>query len=430
MATVTFIRYARQSAGTLSGVSGYISQKGKTVWENGQQLVSGQNCTPQLAAQEFRATRDACRKDSPIWFYHYVQSFHPDEPVTGPEAHQAAKEFAERAWPDSEVLIATHIDADHVHTHFLVNAVCFQTGKMLRQRPNTLNRLRKLSDEICTQHHLSVLPPQPAAAHPGMTAREYRAAAKGQSWKFRLMNTIDQCMRCAGTKEEFTALMRSEGYGVRWTNDRKNITYTTPDGLRCRDDRLHQKKYLKEAMECEFRIREVLITGGVEAAEPAAGNTHTTGNTSYRAGVAGTAGGAVNDPEVPAGTVRTAGSTPRLGNTGAGGGDRPGTAVDPGAAGTGWEEERASLLSVPSPSADAGWTDGLLPDDAVGGIGSALVHLGKSMERAQSAPPVRDATTTHSHGDRKTLSREREKKIAAGHKEDDHEEYQGPTMSM
>ena len=35
---------------------------------------------------------------------------------------------------------------------------------------------------------------------------------------------------------------------------------------------------------------------------------------------------------------------------------------------------------------------------------------------------MRDATTTHQHGDRKALRREREKKIALGHKEDDHEE--------
>lgn len=147
------------------------------------------------------------------------------------------------------MLIATHIDADHVHSHFLVNAVCYLTGKMLRQEPNTPKRLRKLSDEICERHHLSVLPPQQKTASAGMTGREYRSAAKGQSWKFRLMNTVDQCMRYARTRDEFIALMRSDGYDVRWQDSRKNITYTTPDGLKCRDDRLHQSKYLKEAME-------------------------------------------------------------------------------------------------------------------------------------------------------------------------------------
>ena len=62
MATVNFIKYKKQSAGALSGVTRYISQDEKTLDENGRQLVSGQNCTPQLADREFQATRDACRK--------------------------------------------------------------------------------------------------------------------------------------------------------------------------------------------------------------------------------------------------------------------------------------------------------------------------------------------------------------------------------
>ena len=88
-----------------------------------------------------------------------------------------------------------------------------------------------------------------------MSSREYRSAAKGESRKFRLMNTIDQCMRYASTKEEFLSLMESEGYQVRWTDSRKSITYTTPTGMKCRDDRLHEAKYTKEVMEHEFRIR-------------------------------------------------------------------------------------------------------------------------------------------------------------------------------
>ena len=160
MATVTFIKYQKQSASALRGVAQYVSQDEKTLDENGSQLISGQNCTPQLVSQEFQATRDMCHKESPVWFYHYVQSFSPDEVITGEQAHQLAKEFAAKAWPDSEVLIATHLDAEHIHTHFIVNAVCWETGKMLRQGPNTLRRLRQLSDELCLEHGFSVLPQQ------------------------------------------------------------------------------------------------------------------------------------------------------------------------------------------------------------------------------------------------------------------------------
>lgn len=301
MATVNFIKYKKQSAGALSGVTQYVSQEEKIRDMDGRQLVSGQNCTPQLAGREFQATRDACRKDSPVWFYHYVQSFSPDEVITGEQAHQLAKEFAARAWPDSEVLIATHLDAEHIHSHFIVNAVCWESGKMLRQGPNTLRSLRQLSDELCLEHGFSVLPQQKKKQSQGMGTREYRSAAKGESWKFRLMNTIDQCMKYAETRDEFISLMESEGYQVRWTDNRKNITYTTPEGMKCRDDRLHESKYTKEVMEREFGIRAEIVRGRTETAEPAGGpirTGHAAGH-SHEAGLGRSAGGA-HSP-VPAG---------------------------------------------------------------------------------------------------------------------------------
>ena len=68
MATVNFIKYKKQSAGALRGVTQYVLQDEKTLDEQGHQQVSGQNCTPQLASQEFQATRDVHHKESPVWF--------------------------------------------------------------------------------------------------------------------------------------------------------------------------------------------------------------------------------------------------------------------------------------------------------------------------------------------------------------------------
>lgn len=39
--------------------------------------------------------------------------------------------------------------------------------------------------------------------------------------------------------------MNRFGYNVNWTESRKNITYTTPDGKKCRDNKLHYEKYLE-----------------------------------------------------------------------------------------------------------------------------------------------------------------------------------------
>ena len=436
MATVTFIKYQKQSAGALRGVAGYVSQKQKTEQEDGWQLVSGQNCTPQLAAQEFLATRQMHRKDSPVWFYHYVQSFSPDEEITGALAHQVAREFAEQAWPDSEVLIATHTDAEHIHSHFIVNAVCYKSGKMLRQGPNTLDGLRTLSDGLCLKHDLSVLPKQQQRKAKGMSAREYRSAAKGESWKFRLMNTIDQCMRYAASKEEFISLMESEGYQVRWTDSRKNITYTTPTGMKCRDDRLHEEKYTKEVMEHEFRIRAALAHGGIETEKRSA--EYDTAELSQQGGVAGAApsagraGAAHSGPNSPsAGGFQPEGAVP---HPSADGGTDAGCGGSTAAAATGWEEERDFYFASQSGDSDvcAAVAGPDLAGDygGYGGLAGDLVRLGRSLERDQAADPIRDATTMHQHTDRKTLRRQRQKKIALGHKEDDHEEEPTWQQSM
>ena len=436
MATVTFIKYQKQSAGALRGVAQYVSQDEKTLDENGSQLISGQNCTPQLVSQEFQATRDMCHKESPVWFYHYVQSFSPDEVITGEQAHQLAKEFAAKAWPDSEVLIATHLDAEHIHTHFIVNAVCWETGKMLRQGPNTLRSLRQLSDELCLKHGFSVLPQQKKKQSQGMGTREYRSAAKGESWKFRLMNAIDQCMRYASTREDFISLMESEGYQVRWSASRKSITYTTPQGMKCRDDRLHELKYTKEVMEREFRVRAEIIYRGTETAEPAqqssspADGIATSGGLEFAAEPAGTPGGQCRRTGGPAaGAVPAGGAVP---HPGADGGAGAGCGPNTGSPATDWEEERAFYLAAQSPDRAVG-LDLAGPDPAGdygwhGGLADDLVRLGRTLEGNPDAVSVRDATTMHQHTDRKTLRRERAKKIALGHKPDDHEDEIDMTM--
>ena len=51
------------------------------------------------------------------------------------------------------------------------------------------------------KHGISVLPKHQPKKAKGTRSREYCSAVKVESWKFRLMNTVDQCMRYASTKE-------------------------------------------------------------------------------------------------------------------------------------------------------------------------------------------------------------------------------------
>ena len=267
MATVTYIRESKQSISAMKGVIDYCCQDKKVYDEiSNQRLVSGVNCDGGNAFAEFLVTKKSYKKTDGVNFYQYVQSFSPEENIAPQQAHEVALEFAEKAWTGYEVLVATHCDAQHIHSHFVINSVSFENGKKLRQNPNTLNLLRALSDEICGQHNLSTLEPY---RKDGMkiSTREYRTAVKGQSWKFKLMNDIDKAMNISGSKEDFINAMSIMGYSVTWTDDRKYITYQCPNKMKCRDIKLHNGKYLKGSMENEFKYRQEQYFGKSKAEE-------------------------------------------------------------------------------------------------------------------------------------------------------------------
>ncbi len=255
MATVTYIRETKQSPSAMKGLMDYCCREDKVTDTDGRNYCSGVNCSGENAFAEFMLTKKAYHKTGGMNFYQYVQSFSPEENISYEEAYAIALEFAVRAWPRHEVLVTTHCDAPHVHSHFVINSVSFETGYKLRQHPGTLKELRQLSDEICAAHGLSVLEPYEKDGAK-LSAREYRAASKGESWKFQLMAVIEDAMRKTGSKKDFISEMHRHGYKVIWTPERKYITYCCPNGMRCRDRRLHDKKFEKENMEDEFHIRK------------------------------------------------------------------------------------------------------------------------------------------------------------------------------
>ena len=275
MAIVHFVNYKRstQSRTAMRGVMLYVMQEKKTAWE-GKPLVSGINCQPQSVYDDFLNTKLLYHKDGGVMFYHMVQSFPKGAAVDPRQAHEAARRLAEY-FDGCEVLVCTHVDREHIHSHCVINSVNFETGKKLHMAKEQIQELMRRNDAICLEMGLPVFEAARQQSR-GMSGAEYHTALKGQSWKLRLANTIDECMRYAADKDTFVSLMESEGYAVRWESGRKYITYTTPDGLKCRDNKLHEEKYCKEAMEHEFRIRAELIErklrteeidGGIETDE-------------------------------------------------------------------------------------------------------------------------------------------------------------------
>ena len=367
MAIVHFVNYKRgtQSRAAMRGVMLYVMQEKKTAWEGGP-LISGINCQPKSVYDDFLNTKLLYHKDGGVMFYHMVQSFPKGAAIDPRQAHEAARRLAEY-FDGCEVLICTHVDREHIHSHCVINSVNFDTGKKLHMAKEQIQELMRRNDMICQEMGLPVFD-APTQQARGMSGAEYHTALKGQSWKLRLMNTIDECMKYAADKDAFVSLMASEGYAVRWESGRKYITYTTPEGMRCRDSKLHEEKYCKEAMEHEFRIRAELvkrklrraaeIDGGIEAAESAEQRT---------AGCAA-ADAAHCDPVRSAADNEQAGKAGGRNKLGAGGNSEYVAGIenahrpDAGAevahrdaeiadgneqtAGTGWESEREIFLQV------------------------------------------------------------------------------------
>ena len=122
MATLNYIRETRQSASVMKRVINYCTQDYKvTDPDSGRRYVSGIGCDGENSYTEFMATKKCFGKASGVFFYQYEQSFAPDENITPDLAHTVALEFAERAWHGHEVLVTTHVDRHHLHTHFVIN---------------------------------------------------------------------------------------------------------------------------------------------------------------------------------------------------------------------------------------------------------------------------------------------------------------------
>ncbi len=259
MPIVHFINSRTQTGSGLKNALNYVSKTEKTQSED-KKYVTAMNCSVPTAYQEFIATKNLYHKNSGRMYYHLVQSFPKGYDISPELAHKIAVEFSEKSFGNFECVVATHIDREHIHSHIVFNSVSFTDGKKYCSNTESVKVLMKLSDEICLKYGVPVLEkPVFKKDSDTMSDREYRCAVKGESYKLALMYVIDEMMKKAKSKQHFIRLMNQNGYLVRWEDNRKYITYTCPNGQKCRCKRLHEQKYTKEMMTFEFEIRLRLL---------------------------------------------------------------------------------------------------------------------------------------------------------------------------
>ena len=429
----------------------YVSQPGKTFWDS-QNLISGIGCQPKTAFDEFLSTKLLHHKDGGVMFYYMVQSFPKGADIDPCAAHEAARRLA-GYFEGCEVLVCTHTDREHIHSHCIINSVNFETGRKVHMADEQIQELRVRNDQICEELGLPKFQRDEHRQSRGMSNAEYYTASKGESWKFELMRVIDDCMRYAGNRDEFLTLLRAEGYDATWTDSRKNITYVTPDGRKCRDSKLHMEKYLKENMEAEFGYRtENDNTRNVDAAQKADGRGTTAGTQRDGDGAE-----LERDAQNAARSVSAAEAAGRgLENAPDAGGRTDRIERDAGEyrkiRETGWEPEREVFFRLQGADRDYEERPDHNPEryeksafeygagdaeenpdvrvdlDYSGDLVRDAVRLSRAVEQMTDDAPQHDGTTIALHIDSKRRRKLRQKKTALGHAEDNHEEMRMDTM--
>ena len=175
-------------------------------------LISSFGCSPETAAYDFRFSLSKTRQSDPNKAFHLIQSFAPGE-VSYEEAHQIGLELADRLLEGRHsYIVSTHIDKGHIHNHIIFCAADHINHTKYHDCKKSYYHIRHLSDELCQEHHLSVIPD---SWKRGKNYAEWLNAKNGTSWKNKLKSDIDEAIQTADSYELFLELLKAKGYEIK-----------------------------------------------------------------------------------------------------------------------------------------------------------------------------------------------------------------------
>ena len=158
---------------------------------------------------------------------HYIQSFDPKDKISPELAHQIARTFARKAFGDScQVVIATHTDKAHVHSHIIINTYGID-GRKFNDNWTTRKELREISDRVCLA--FGIKPIEPKHGVSGINHSEWEHKRRGTLWKEKIRSEIDKLTLKAKNVDELLAELELLGYTVRRG---KYISVKAPDQQR------------------------------------------------------------------------------------------------------------------------------------------------------------------------------------------------------
>lgn len=182
-----------------------------------QVLTAHLNCDPGFAYQQMMDTKRELGKLGGRQCYHIIQSFAPGE-ITPELALQIATEFAEEYLAGYQVVIGTHTDRHHIHSHILFNSVNHETGEKYHCSKNEYyQQIRAVSDRLCREHGLSVI--IQGDGQKSMSYIEWLRQSKGQpTYRSMLEADLKASIEDANSIGDFFRLMERKGYEIKHGN--------------------------------------------------------------------------------------------------------------------------------------------------------------------------------------------------------------------
>ena len=193
---------------TVTKAVAYICNPDKT---EEQLLVDTFGCGIETARHDFEYALNRTKQSDKNQAFHLIQSFAKGE-VSHEEAHRIGIELADRLLEGKfSYIVATHTDRGHPHNHIIFCAADNIDHKKYYDNKKSHHHIRQLSDELCKEHNLSIIIPY---GRKGKKYVEWKAEQEGISWKKRLQEDIDKCIKIAKSYEDFLRLIREKGYKV------------------------------------------------------------------------------------------------------------------------------------------------------------------------------------------------------------------------
>lgn len=253
MAAIEFINRKNKTYSAMKRVINYVTRHDKT----DESLIYTHLCDKDTTYDDFVQVKQMYGKESGRQYIHFVQSFSPDEDITPETANEIAQRLITHpVFKGFQILIATHTDTPHIHTHFVINSVNSETGLKWQLSPEELQSIKDYSDELCREYGLNVINnDKKEKGH--QTGGEYRSKQKGTSWKYEIFLAVTAYMKTATSQEDFINKMNKLGYEVIWDDNRTYVTFISPEGKKCRNKKLYPpERFTKENMEKVFEANK------------------------------------------------------------------------------------------------------------------------------------------------------------------------------